>query len=112
MRTRLNNVPQFDKRYCVYYIPRMEARGIRETMQRVRIGLTGLALVFLLVLLGEVVRSVSDDSVPANIAGQASNPDAAANGQEPTEPLGQLGVAPGNADSDNAAAAPPAPFKQ
>ena len=85
---------------------------MRETMQRVRIGLTGLALVFLLVLLGEVVRSVSDESVPANIAGQATNPDSVTNSQAPTEPLGQLGVAPGNADSDNATIVSPDSAKQ
>ena len=85
---------------------------MRETMQRVRIGLTGLALVFLFVLLGEVVRSVSDDSVPTNINGEATIPGSATNGQEPTEPLAQLGVAPGNADSDNATAVSPDPAKQ
>ena len=74
-------------------------------MQRVRIGLTGLAVVFLLVLLGTMIRSVSSDEPTAlNMADQTSALDSAANGQEPTEPLAELGVAPGSADSENAAA--------
>jgi hypothetical protein len=74
-------------------------------MQRVRIGLTGLALVFLLVLLGAVIRSASDDeSSVTNITGQPSS-EVAANAQAgPGDPLAQLGVAPGNADVTNAAA--------
>lgn len=72
-------------------------------MQRVRIGLTGLAVVFLLVLLGTMIRSVSSDEPAAvNIADPFYATDAAANGQEPTEPLAELGVAPGSTDSENA----------
>lgn len=74
-------------------------------MQRVRIGLTGLALVFLLVLLGAVIRSfTSEDSVPLNLANQSTDADGTANGQEATEPLAELGVAPGSTDSGNDAA--------
>jgi len=69
-------------------------------MQRVRIGLTGLAVVFLLVLLGAVIRSFSSDEQPAMNLRSASA-GATANGQEGTEPLAQLGVAPGNADLQN-----------
>ncbi|MDQ3145241.1 MAG: hypothetical protein M3Q57_10265 [Pseudomonadota bacterium] len=79
-----------------------------ERIQRVRIGLTGLALVFLLVLLGTAVsRSSEDSSVPraeANLSVNDSVPD---------EPLAELGVAPGQSTTDNAAveraaeAAPP-----
>ena len=72
----------------------------RGTMQRVRIGLTGLAVVFLLVLLGAVIRSFSSDEQPAMNLRSASA-GATANGQEGTEPLAQLGVAPGNADLQN-----------
>jgi hypothetical protein len=76
----------------------------RETMQRVRIGLTGLAVVFLLVLLGTMIRSVSsDEPASANLAGLSSAGDAAMNGQQPTEPLAELGVAPGSTESENAA---------
>lgn len=62
--------------------------------QRIRIGLTGLAFAFLLVLLGSVVsRSRDDDSMPQN--------QAELNEAEPNEPLAQLGVAPGGDASAN-----------
>jgi len=74
-------------------------------MQRVRIGLTGLALVFLLVMLGSVIRSFSsEEPVAMNALGQLPTADATGNSQEPTEPLAELGVAPGSTDSVNAAA--------
>ena len=56
-------------------------------MQRIRIGLTGLAFVFLLVLLGTAISRSSDDP--------AANVSVAANSGEPNEPLAELGVAPG-----------------
>lgn len=57
------------------------------TAQRVRIGMTGLAIAFLVVLLASIVsRSARDDNVAA-----ATN--AATN--TPSEPLAELGVAPG-----------------
>ena len=62
--------------------------------QRIRIGLTGLAFAFLLVLLGSVVsRSRDNDTVSQN--------QAALNQGEPDEPLAQLGVAPGGEASAN-----------
>jgi hypothetical protein len=57
--------------------------------QRIRIGLTGLAFAFLLVLLGSVI-SRSRDEEPA-----APNAAMQANEAEPNEPLADLGVAPG-----------------
>lgn len=55
--------------------------------QRIRIGLTGLALAFILVLLGSIVsRSSRDDA--ANGAEQAVS-------NQGSEPLAELGVAPG-----------------
>jgi hypothetical protein len=80
-------------------------------MQRVRIGLTGLAFVFVLVLLGAVFTSASDEEpITANsIARQMSPGDTAnAGDSEPKEPLAELGVAPGNADSNSTEAATPA----
>jgi hypothetical protein len=83
-------------------------------MQRVRIGLTGLAFVFLAVMLAMVLtrEPAGETPITPNLLeprrpGQASTPPAppAAN---PTEPLAELGVAPGNADS-NAAAPDAAP---
>jgi hypothetical protein len=86
-------------------------------MQRVRIGLTGLAFVFVLVLLAAVFTSPSEEQpITANLIEQqrASAAGASANAAEaePKEPLAELGVAPGNADangnSDRAATAPKA----
>ena len=63
-----------------------EGRGL----QRIRIGLTGLAFVFLLVLLGAVVsRSGREGAV---IPGSVN---AASENSQPTDPLSDLGVAPG-----------------
>ncbi|MFL6751810.1 MAG: hypothetical protein ACJ8D5_00560 [Sphingomicrobium sp.] len=66
---------------------------VGSSAQRIRIGLTGLAFAFLLVLLGSIVsRSSRDDSL--NAAQQATS-------NEPSEPLAQLGVAPGAAETQN-----------
>ena len=80
-------------------------------MQRVRIGLTGLAFVFILVLLGAIFASPTSEDSAANVVirqlapGQAP-PAQAANEALPKEPLAELGVAPGNADENVALAAP------
>lgn len=60
--------------------------------QRIRIGLTGLAFAFLLVLLGSVI-SRSSRSDAANEVQVVSN--------EPSEPLAELGVAPGAPEPEN-----------
>jgi hypothetical protein len=78
-------------------------------MQRVRIGLTGLAAVFVVVLLAAVFTSPSDEpAITANsIEQQLSNgvaPGNQADAGEPKEPLAELGVAPGAADSSAPAA--------
>lgn len=71
-----------------------------SSAQRIRIGLTGLAFAFLLVLLGSVIsRSSRSDSV--NNAAQASTNQPS----EPSEPLAELGVAPGGSDAMNNSAA-------
>ena len=68
-----------------------------ERIQRVRIGLTGLAFVFLLVLLGTAVsRSGDDPAAPAPAKGLV-------NDAEPEEPLAQIGVAPGQSSTHNEA---------
>lgn len=64
-----------------------------SSAQRIRIGLTGLAFAFLLVLLGSIISRSSRDEV-TNAASQAST-------NEPSEPLAQLGVAPGASDTTN-----------
>ena len=66
-----------------------------SSAQRVRIGLTGLAFAFLLVLLGSIVSRSGRDE------GQQQAANAAANAAEPNEPLAELGVAPGAADTAN-----------
>lgn len=78
-----------------------------ERRQRVRIGVTGLAFVFLLVLLGTAIsRSGQGDEAPPTAASAGRDDDA-------NEPLAELGVAPGqSAASGNAAdaeAGKPAP---
>lgn len=76
------------------------------TAQRVRIGLTGLAFAFLLVLLASVISRSSDDRTPAEKAADIN----AAVAEEPSEPLAELGVAPGGSETVNnssAAAADP-----
>jgi len=81
-------------------------------MQRVRIGLTGLAFVFLAVLLAAVFTRnptreapITPNLIAQQKAGVAAPPQAAP--AAPTEPLAQLGVAPGNADSNRTATPPP-----
>ena len=59
------------------------------TAQRIRIGLTGLAFAFLLILLGTVISRSSRDTAPPNAAEQNAEMN------EPSEPLAELGVAPG-----------------
>ena len=83
-------------------------------MQRVRIGLTGLAFVFLAVLLAAIFTGRTADEAPitANSVAQeqagggAATPNAAE--AQPTEPLAELGVAPGKADANAATQANPA----
>jgi hypothetical protein len=65
--------------------------------QRIRIGLTGLAFAFILVLLGSVISRSSRDEGANTAQKSASN--------ETSEPLAELGVAPGAADSNNSATA-------
>lgn len=73
-------------------------------MQRVRIGLTGLAFVFVLVLLAAIFTAPSDEEpITANSIEQQITGAVAAEGnaapEEPKEPLAELGVAPGNGNS-------------
>ena len=63
-----------------------------SSAQRIRIGLTGLAFAFLLVLLGSIVSRSSRDETSATQQVTAN---------EPSEPLAELGVAPGASDSTN-----------
>lgn len=74
-------------------------------MQRVRVGLTGLAVVLLLIVLATVVfRTVDKQVVATNPKSDTNNSDVSKD-----EPLADLGVAPGSAPSGNKVEeAPPA----
>ena len=63
------------------------------TAQRVRIGLTGLAFAFLLVLLGSIISRSGSDENAASAEEVTTN--------SPTEPLAELGVAPGSEPEEN-----------
>ena len=65
-----------------------------STAQRIRIGLTGLAFAFLLVLLGSAISRSRDEGSTNTIA-------TSANDAEPSEPMAELGIAPGGAESVN-----------
>ena len=92
------------------------AENIQRT-QRVRIGLTGLAFVFVLVLLATIIVRRPSEEAPltANLVDQSGQRAGGGNAMgEPQEPLAVLGVAPGNAESNTSnsnagAAAGPAP---
>jgi hypothetical protein len=69
-----------------------------ERMQRIRIGLTGLAFVFLLVLLGTAISRSSGDSVAPPLQNELA---------EPAEPLAEIGAAPSmTQENENGEAAP------
>lgn len=79
--------------------PSADAAERKARTQRVRIGLTGLAFVFLLVLLAAAILSSAivapeHDEAGAPMSAPAIN--AVATGQPPREPLAELGVVPGN----------------
>ena len=71
---------------------------VNERVQRVRIGLTGLAFVFVLVLIGAAITNWGDS--PTTAANQAM---ANATPAEPNEPLAEIGAAPGDSSAANAA---------
>jgi len=72
------------------------------TAERIRYGLTGLAVAFLIVLIGSVISRSGQGGLPPTAEENAQS-------NEPNEPLAELGVAPGNADANAVApnAAPP-----
>ena len=76
-------------------------------MQRVRIGLTGLASVFLLVLLGAIFVKFVRDGEAARHSETAIATSSGVSGKDepapelPKEPLAELGIAPGNAPQGN-----------
>jgi hypothetical protein len=68
-----------------------------SSAQRIRYGLTGLAFAFLVVLLGSIISKASRDETQNAVTQATSN--------EPSEPLAELGVAPGASDTSNNSAA-------
>lgn len=74
----------------------MQEPSSSERIQRIRIGLTGLAFVFLLVLLGTAISRSGDDRPPASPSANGLSAST-----EPEEPLAELGVAPGQSTSEN-----------
>ena len=78
----------------------------QERTQRIRYGLTGLAVVFLFVLLGTAISRSADE------ADGAPSQDVAVEATEPNEPLAEIGAAPNSAAATNESgaeeAAPPA----
>jgi hypothetical protein len=89
-----------------------------QTMQRVKVGMTGLALVLLLIGLASVIFSSASKETPVDVAG-AAQPDVVANlslTNEPeptdptsTEPLAELGVAPSTTTPTNTVEPAPPP---
>lgn len=75
-----------------------------SSAQRIRIGLTGLAFAFLLVLLGSAIsRSGEEEDEPSAVTADQVLANEAEE-EEPDEPLAKLGVAPGAERSANRAA--------
>ena len=70
-----------------------------ERMQRIRIGLTGLAFVFLLVLLGTAISRSSGDSIAPPVQNELA---------EPSEPLAEIGAAPSMPQDNGSGEAAPA----
>jgi hypothetical protein len=82
-------------------------------MQRVRIGLTGLAFVFVAVLLAAALTSTPSaepELTPNSVEHQGGSLQNMPSTPAPSDPLAELGVAPGKADANSVQAAPaPAP---
>lgn len=86
----------------------MDARRTNERperLQRVRIGLTGLAAVLLVVAAADVLTRSATEERPVLPTGSLQP----ANLEEPQEPLAELGVAPSQDPAPNAAAPGSAP---
>jgi len=75
----------------------MSGNASHQPQQRIRVGLTGLAFVFLLFILGAAISRSTGDSSQANgfAANQLSG--------EPNEPLAEIGAAPGQSQGKAAA---------
>lgn len=68
-----------------------------SSAQRIRIGLTSLAVVFLIVLVASAITRASRGETASSVNEATRN--------EPSEPLAELGVAPGGSQTENNSAA-------
>lgn len=68
-----------------------------SSAQRIRIGLTGLAAAFIIVMFASAISKSSQDNNTNGVTQAVSN--------EPSEPLAELGVAPGASTTNNSATA-------
>ena len=75
-----------------------------ERIHRIRIGLTGLAFVFLFVLLLAAINRSGDEGNAVPAQNELATP------EEPNEPLAEIGAAPGTVP-ENEAGEQPAPPK-
>lgn len=66
---------------------------VGSSAQRIRIGLTGLAAAFIIVLIASAITRSSRDDASNAVQQAAAN--------EPSEPLAELGVAPGASEASN-----------
>jgi len=64
-----------------------------SSAQRIRIGLTGLAAAFIIVLFASAISRSSREDTANSVTQATSN--------EPSEPLAEMGVAAGASDSTN-----------
>lgn len=95
---------------------RIVAQDPGQTVQRVKVGLTGLALVLLLIGLASAIFSSASKERPVDVTGapkadivanlSVTNDDAIADAAKTSEPLAELGVAPSTAN-DSAVEPPP-----
>jgi hypothetical protein len=85
-------------------IPPPDDRHLR--MQRVRVGLTGLAIVLLIVVLSTVIFTRFNRQAGLGVTANNSTQANGQNGQTPQEPLAEVGVVPG---SDTTNVVKPAP---
>ena len=70
---------------------------VGSSAQRIRIGLTSLAVVFLIVLVASAITRASRGETANNVTQATTN--------EPSEPLAEIGVAPGAPETQNNSAA-------
>lgn len=92
----------------------MSATESGQTMQRVKVGMTGLALVLLLIGLASVIFSSANKDKPVDVVGGSRadvvanisiTNDSAAVPDKSSEPLAELGVAPSMPDANSIAPA-------